>query len=232
MNTGTYLVAGLLLTLTARAQDTIPLYSDVLARLAPAPARPAVGLDLFSAYWLVAPGIGDNAPTYVRPLSATIYLPLSVRPNQAQASRRLYVNAGYLAYGGTLQRTIYQQGGSLHLRAGVEIEQSGFLWGYGGLVSGWLGEASVVFGGTYFGSYRERIGPRRGVAVGTEAHGGLVLPVSKRLSVRPAIRLSVLVRTVNGENLPPPRLSGVEWTIFSSTMMLGLNPQLNLVFRL
>lgn len=238
MKNGLLTLGFALLALTGQAQDTIPLYSDALtaqqARLAAA-NRAAIGVDLFPVYWYLASGGNENVPdSYARPVSVTVYLPKQRSANQlSSATRAFYVNVGYLGYGGMLRRNIYQRGNSLHVRAGIELTKNGFIWGYGGVVSGWSGQGSFSFNGSYFGPYRQDIGRRGGVALGLEGHGGLSFPLTNRLSLRGQFRVSAGVRTANAENLPPPRLSGIELaTRTESPLILGLNPQVNVVFRL
>ena len=238
MKVGTLLTSLLLLTLTSRAQDAIPTQADELAKQQARRVernRPALGLDLIPIYYnIVAIGDGNVPGTYARSVSVTLYLP--ARSNIYLIRKRkqaVYINAGYTAYGGIRQRTIYQKGSGLHVRAGVDYSVNDFIWGGGGIASVWSGRGSYVFNGSYFGVYQQDIGRRDGVAFGFEGHAGMRFTLTNRLSLRALVRLSALVCTANSENLLSPRLSGVELaTLVKPSFAVGLNPQANLAFRL
>ena len=221
---------GLCLLLNVQAQDTIPLYSDALAKQK-AIFRPAIGIDVYQAVWVLNSVLNRDSPaTYAYPLSVTFYLPLSSTVAQ---QRSLYLNAGYVAYGGTSQRNIYQKGGSMHLRAGIEQTRGRVILGYGGLLTGWSGQGSFYFSGPTFGNYQESIRRLGGLAVGGEGHVGLVIPVSSHLSLRTILRSSLLYRltTTSPFELYAPHLSGTDWQT-NRELGLGISLQANLVYRL
>ncbi|RYF75649.1 MAG: hypothetical protein EOO39_06605 [Cytophagaceae bacterium] len=230
MKTCFALLIALLASLVGHTQDTIPLYSDVIARQK-SQLRPSIGLDLFQAVWFLDSPNPTELPTrFTHPVSITLYIP-DKRLNHAGRAR--YINVGYVAYGGTLQRNIYQKGSSVHLRMGIEHTRRTLIYGYGGLIAGWTGQASFLFTGTTFGDYMQSIGTRSGLAVGGEGHLGVFIPFSNRLSLRTTVRASVLGKmgNSNSNNLPAPHLSGIDWQSEKQAGM-GLSLQANLVFRL
>ncbi|XWW47465.1 hypothetical protein JYG30_08495 [Fibrella sp. USSR17] len=208
MRNSLLLVFGLFYALTVQAQDSIPLYSDAIARQR-ASLCPSIGLDLYQAVWFAYSGNQHDTPaTYVHPISVTLYVPSK---DLNKPNRSLFINAGYVAYGGTLQRNIYQTGHSAHVRVGVEHTNQYLILGYSGLLSGWSGAGSFLFNGPTFGDYQESIGRRAGLAIGAEGHIGALIPLSKRLSLRPVLRGTILAKAGMVNNLRPPHLSGVDW---------------------
>ncbi|MBO0949875.1 hypothetical protein [Fibrella forsythiae] len=225
MKTSLFVLGCLLLSAVGQAQDSIPLYSDAIAKRA-ATLRPSIGLDLYQAVWFIhSAGKHDSPATYAYPVSVTVYLPNKSLTGRGQS---VYINAGYVAYGGILQRNIYQAGSGIHVRAGIEHTRRGLILGYGGIVSGWLGQASFVFYGPTFGDYQESIGQRGGIAIGGEGHVGAAIPFSSRLSLRMALRATLMGVTTN---LRTPHLSGLDW-LSEKQVSLGGSLQANLVFRL
>lgn len=222
-------VAAMLLFLRVQAQDSIPLYSDVIAKQK-GTLRPAIGIDIYQSLWVLASALNRTSPsTYAYPISVTLYLPANRTVDQARA---IYINAGYVAYGGTLQRNIYQSGGSLHIRAGVELTRRQLILGYGGLLTSWSGQGSFYFKGPTFGDYQEPIGTLKGLAVAAEGHIGVALPFSNRLSLRTVLRSSLFYRpTTSLYDLFAPHVSGIDWQIQKQTGM-GISLQANLAFRL
>ncbi|MEZ0487442.1 hypothetical protein [Fibrella aquatica] len=221
-------LVGLLFTINGQAQDTIPLYSDALAKHKAA-RRPCLGLDLYQGVWFAYSALNNDSPkTYIYPVSATLYLPDKRLSHSGQA---VYVNVGYVAYGGTVQRNIYQAGHSAHIRVGVEHTYPTLILGYGGLLSGWSGQGSFFFSGPTFGDYQETIGRRSGLAVGGEGHIGADIPLSNRLSMRPLVRGTILTRMGMVNNLRAPHMSGVDWQAENRTGM-AVSFQVNLIIRL
>lgn len=229
MRTSLLSLLGALFVLTGQAQDTIPLYSEAIARQKTL-FRPAIGVDLYQAAWVINSVFSHDSPaTYAYPLSITFYLPARSKFDQ---HRTVYVNAGYVAYGGTSQRNIYQTGGSIHIRSGIELTRHTLLLGYGGLVTGWSGQGSFYFKGPTFGDYRESIGTLSGLAIAGEGHIGFAVPFGNRLSLRTLLRGSVLYRlTTSQYGLYAPHLSGVDWQSERS-FGIGVSLQANLVFQL
>ena len=230
MRTKLLTLAGLCLLLNVQGQDTIPLYSDALAKQK-ATFRPAIGIDVYQAAWVLNSVLNRDVPaTYAYPLSVTLYLPLASTIAQ---QRSLYLNAGYVAYGGTSQRNIYQKGGSMHFRAGIEQTRGRVIIGYGGLLTGWSGQGSFYFSGPTFGDYQESIGRMGGLAVGGEGHVGFAIPVNNRLSFRTVLRSSMLYRlsTTSLFDLYAPHVSGVDFQT-NREFGLGISLQANLVYRL
>jgi len=214
MKNSLLLIFGLFYALAGQAQDSIPLYSDAIARQRAA-LRPSIGLDLYQAVWFAYSGNRHDTPaTYVRPISMTLYIP---NKDLNKSNQMLFINAGYVTYGGTLQRNIYQTGHSAHVRVGVEHTRHYIILGYSGLLSGWSGEGSFLFNGPIFGDYQESIGRRAGLAIGAEGHIGALIPLSKRLSLRPVLRGTILTKAGMVNNLHPPHLSGVDWQSESQT---------------
>lgn len=223
------LLLGILLRINSQAQDTIPLYSDVIAKQK-ALARPAIGLDLYQGLWAIGSVLRHYPPaTYTYPVSVTLYLPNKNRVNRNQS---VFINAGYVAYNGVSQRTIYQKGNSVHLRIGIEQQRNRLLLGYSALVSRWSGAGSFIFSGPTFGDYQESIGTIAGLAIAAEGHLGIAAPLSDRLSFRAIMRGSLIYRpTATIYGLYAPHLSGIDWA--SETKPgIGFSLQANLVFRL
>ncbi|WP_375447248.1 hypothetical protein [uncultured Fibrella sp.] len=222
-------IAAMLVFLHGQAQDTIPLYSDVLAKQKRS-LRPEVGLDVYQSLWFIGSAFSKDSPaTYAYPISVTLYLPTNRIGNQ---ERSVYINTGYVAYGGTSQRNIYQTGSSIHIRAGIELTRRQLILGYGGLVTGWSGQGSFYFKGPTFGNYQEPIGTLKGLAVAAEAHIGVELPLGSRLSLRSVLRSSLFYRpTTSAYDLFAPHLSGIDWQI-QKQLGMGISLQANLIFRL
>ena len=224
-------LAGLCLLLNVQAQDTIPLYSDALTKQK-ATFRPGIGLDVYQVVWVLGSALNRDSPaTYAYPFSVTFYLPLN--GNTTAQQHCLYLNAGYVAYGGTSQRNIYQKGGSIHIRVGMERTRRQLIVGGGGLLTGWSGQGSFYFSGPTFGDYQEPIGELNGLAVGGEGHVGLAIPVGNRLSFRTVLRSSMLYRlsATSPFELYAPHVSGTDWQT-NRELGLGISLQANLVFRL
>lgn len=227
------LLGTLLLAMETRAQDTIPLYSTVLAQKRAQLAksrRPWIGVDLSRGFWWAYSALkAETPPTYYRPVSAIVYWP--IRPRRLE-DRNAYVSAGYATYAGTLRRTVYQQGQSAHLRAGIEIRRNGLLLGYGGILAGWSGEGSILFKGPAFGDYLQPIEPLKGLALGAEAHLGGEVDLSSRLALRLLLRTTILVKTNNALTIEPTHLSGIDGLKAGKTGGIGISGGLNLVYRL
>lgn len=228
----TLLLGTWLLTRSAQAQDTIPLYSDAMARQRAAlmaTRRPYIGLDLARGLWWVYSARTAAPPAaYYRPVALILYWPTRAADER---NKSLYVSVGYAAYGGTLQRNIYQTGGSAHVRAGVERSRNGLLMGAGGLVAGWSGQGSFVFRGPAFGDYQQSIGQLSGTLVGLEGHLGGEVPLGRRLVLRMLARATMFARTSNEYNLPPPYLSGLD-AFTPRPVGLAGSFSANLLFRL
>ncbi|MEZ0538376.1 hypothetical protein [Fibrella arboris] len=229
LRTSTLIALGMLLGISSQAQDTIPLYSDVIAKQK-AVLRPSVGVDLYQGVWALSSALRHDSPaTYTYPVSVTLYFP---DKNRFERPQSLFINAGYVAYHGVSQRTIYQKGNSLHIRVGIEQLRHRLIRGYSVLLSGWSGAGSFLFRGSTFGDHQESIGTISGLAMAAEGHLGVAAPVSERLSFRAIMRGSILYQpTTAPYGLYAPHLSGIDWQ--SETKPgIGLSLQANLVYRL
>ena len=75
-------VAAVLLFLNGQTQDTIPLYSDALAKQR-IPMRPGLGIDVYQAVWFIRSALTHDSPaTYAYPVSVTLYLPAKSTADQ------------------------------------------------------------------------------------------------------------------------------------------------------
>lgn len=213
--------------------DTIPIYSDALARQQASLAkehRPWVGIDLARGVWWLYSAINTaQTPVYYRPVSAIIYLPVERR---WRADKSAYISVGYATYAGMLQRNIYQRGNSVHLRSGIEIKRHNLLLGYGAVLARWSGDGSLLFKGPTFGDYQQAIGTLSGLALGGEGYLGGEVPLSHKLAARLLVRSTLLVKTDNQLHIPPPYLSGLDLFGTDKVAGLGISGQLWLVYRL
>ncbi|CCG99116.1 hypothetical protein FAES_1106 [Fibrella aestuarina BUZ 2] len=223
----------LLLTLSAQAQDTIPLYSTALAQQKAQLAqsrRPWIGTDLSRGIWWAYAALNSaQTPIYYKPISLIVYWP--VRPRQLE-DRNAYASIGYATYAGTLRRTVYQRGQSAHVRAGIEIRRKKLLLGYGALLANWSGEGSILFKGPALGDYLQPTGPLNGLALGVEAHLGSEIDLGPRLALRCFLRTTLLAKTRNALAIEPPHLSGIDWLKIAQTGGIGLSGNINLVYQL
>lgn len=208
--------AGSLLALNAVAQDTIPLYSEAIARQKAslmAARRPYVGLDLARGMWLAF----STQASYYRPVALVGYWPTRT----GALNKSAYVGVGYAAYGGTLQRNIYQQGGSAHIRAGVEFSRNGLQVGVGGLLAGWSGQGSFVFKGPTFGDYQQPIGQLAGGLIGGESHLGGDVALGRAVVLRLLARGTAYVRTTNQYGIASPYVSGLDVSMRTAVGVAG-----------